>query len=136
MLITTVSASSTSWMGPRPSTSGPLSQIEASAITGMVSPMLAIAEPYARFRLVWMRPWRAARAAARVSGSSTSAAITTPTKDCGNPTAVTARSTAGDSSSASPTTATRATSSSPRLPSAAPRLGGSAWLSSSNSRFF
>ena len=34
-----------------------------------------------------MRPCRAARAAASVSGSSTKVAITTPTKDCGNPAA-------------------------------------------------
>ena len=41
--------------------------------------MLAIAEPKARLKLVWIRSRRAARAAARVSGSSTSSAITTPT---------------------------------------------------------
>jgi hypothetical protein len=33
------------WVAPRPRTSGPSSQIEATAIAGIVSPMLAIAEP-------------------------------------------------------------------------------------------
>lgn len=113
-----------------------MSQIDASAIVGMVSPMLAIAEPYARFRLIWMRPFRADRAAASVSGSSTSAAMITPTNDCGRPATMTACSTAGDSSSARPTTATRAQSSSTRLLSACRLLGGSAWLSSSNTRFW
>ena len=45
MLTTAVRASSTICTGPRPSSSGPSSQIEATAIAGMVSPMLAIAEP-------------------------------------------------------------------------------------------
>lgn len=44
-LTTTVSASSTMWTGPRPSSSGPESHTEASAIDGMVRPMLAMAEP-------------------------------------------------------------------------------------------
>ena len=38
-------ASSTIRVGPRPRVSGPSSQIEAIAIAGIVSPMLAIAEP-------------------------------------------------------------------------------------------
>ena len=41
--------------------------------------------------------------------------MTTPTNDCGKPTAATPASMAGDSTFASPTTATSATSSSPRL---------------------
>ncbi len=48
---------------------------------GMVSPMLAMADPKARLRLVWIRSRLAAREAASVSGSSTSRAITTPTND-------------------------------------------------------
>ena len=48
-------------------------------MAGMVRPMLAIAEPSARFRLVCTRSRRAARTAARVSGSSTSRAMITPT---------------------------------------------------------
>ena len=59
MLTTTVSASSTIWVGPRPSSSGPSSQIEHGD-AGMVRPMLAIAEPSARFRLIWIRLRRAA----------------------------------------------------------------------------
>ena len=62
----------------------------------MVRPMLAIAEPSARFRLVCTRSRRAARTAAMVSGSSTSSAITTPTTACGSPAAATADSIAGD----------------------------------------
>ena len=38
-------SSSTISVSPRPSASGPSSQIEATAIVGMVRPMLAIAEP-------------------------------------------------------------------------------------------
>ncbi|CKT98817.1 Uncharacterised protein [Mycobacterium tuberculosis] len=104
-------------------------------MVGMVSPILAIAEPYARLRLVCRRPCRAARAAASVSGNSTSVAMTTPTKDCGNPAAETTSSMTGDSTLARPTTATKATSSNPRLSSAARVLGGSAWLSSSTAPF-
>jgi hypothetical protein len=33
------------WVAPRPSTSGPSSQIEATAITGIVRPIDAMAEP-------------------------------------------------------------------------------------------
>jgi hypothetical protein len=100
-------------------------------MTGMVSPMLAIADPKARLRLIWIRSPSAARAAARVSGSRTSKAITTPTNDCGKPAARTPASIAGDSTFASPTTATSATSSRQRLPVAAPRVGAGPWSSSS-----
>jgi hypothetical protein len=48
----TVMASSTIWVEPSPSASGPSSQIEATAIAGMVKPMLAIADPNARLKLV------------------------------------------------------------------------------------
>ncbi len=41
----TETISSTIWVSPRPSVSGPSSQIEAIAMVGMVRPMLAIAEP-------------------------------------------------------------------------------------------
>ena len=109
----------TIWVEPRPSTSGPSSQIEAIAIAGMVSPMLAIAEPKPRLRLIWTRPRRALRAAAKVSGASTSRAITTPTADCGAPIDLTPSSIAPELTLARPTTATRATSSTPKLRSAA-----------------
>ena len=103
---TTVTASNTIWVASSPNTSGPSSQIEAMAIAGMVSPMLAMAEPNARLRLVWIRSRRAAAAAASVSGSRTSKAITTPTNDGGNPTAETPAAIAGVSTLARPTTAT------------------------------
>ena len=77
------------------------SQIDATAIAGMVRPMLAIAEPSARLRLVWTRSRRAARTAASVSGSSTSSAITTPTNDCGKPGRATPDSIAGETALAS-----------------------------------
>ena len=48
-------------------------------MTGIVSPMLAIAEPYARLRLICTRLRRAARTAAIVSGSRISSAMITPT---------------------------------------------------------
>ena len=54
-------------------------------MAGMVSPMLAIAEPKARLRLTWTWLRRAERTAEIVSGRSTSSAMTTPTKDCGKP---------------------------------------------------
>ena len=64
--------------------------------------MLAIADPRARLRLIWIRLRRAARTAASVSGSSTSSAMTTPTNDGGKPTAATPASIAGDSTLARP----------------------------------
>ena len=128
---TTVTASKTIWVASSPSSSGPSSQIEATAMAGMVSPMLAMAEPKARLRLVWIRSRRAARLAASVSGSNTSSAITTPTNDGGNPTAETPALIAGVSTLARPTTATSASRSRPRLASAARLLGGSACSSAS-----
>jgi hypothetical protein len=58
---TIVSAKSTSWVGPRPSSSFPSSQIDATAMAGMVSPMLAMADPSARFTDTCVRLRRAAR---------------------------------------------------------------------------
>ena len=100
-------------------------------MAGMVSPILAIADPRARFRLVWIRSRRAARAAASVSGINTSKAMTTPTKEGGNPTASTAASIDGDSTFARPTTTTRATRSTTTLISEVRLLGGSACSSAS-----
>ena len=126
-----MSASSTICVEPRPSTSGPESQIEATAIAGMVRPMLAIAEPR-------RGSGSSARGAAERCGTrraspgiSTSSAITTPTADGGAPTAETASSIAGDSSLARPTTATSATSSSPTLVAASRSDGGAACASGS-----
>ena len=128
---TTVTANNTICVASRPRTNGPLSQIEAMAMAGMVSPMLAMADPKARLRLVWIRSRLAAREAASVSGSSTSRAITTPTNDGGKPTAATPASMAGVSTFANPTTATSASSKRPRLASALRPLGGSACSSAS-----
>lgn len=72
-------------------------------------------------------------AAASVSGSSTTRAMTTPTKLCGKPAASTACSIDGDSTFARPTTATSATTSRPRLTSAARIDGAGPWASSSSS---
>jgi hypothetical protein len=123
---TKVTASSTICVGSRPRINGPSNQMVATASAGMVRPMLAIAEPKARLRLVCKRSRRAARVAARVSGSSTSRAITTPTKDGGNPIAATPSSMAGDSTFANPTTPTSAANKRPTLADAARDVGGSA----------
>ena len=48
----TVSASSTIWVGPRPSSSGRPARCVATAMAGIVRPMLAIADPRARLRLI------------------------------------------------------------------------------------
>jgi hypothetical protein len=77
--------------------------------------MLAIAEPSARLRLVWMRSRAAARTAAMVSGSRTSRAMTTPTTACGKPALATPASIDGETPLARPTTAIRAIRSRPRL---------------------
>src|SRR5699024_10845795 len=62
-----------------------------------------------------------------VSGRSTRTAITTPTKEWGNPAAETAASIAGDSIFASPTTATSAPINTPALPSALRLRGLVTW---------
>jgi len=95
----------------------------------MVRPMLAIAEPSARLRLVCIRLRSTARTAAIDSGSRTRSAITTPTNVRGKPAAATPASIARDSTLASPTTATRATTSNARLVMAVRVDGGSAWSS-------
>ena len=101
-------------------------------MVGMVSPMLAIAEPSARLRLIWVRPRRAALSAAIDSGSSTSSAMITPTTAWGSPSRVTASSIGDDSTLARPTTATSETTSRPRLISARRSVGRSACSSSSS----
>src|SRR5688572_3346606 len=71
--------------GVQPRSSGTDSHIDTAATDGMVRPMLATAEPNARLRLIWIRSRRAARAAARVSGSRINSAMTTPTNETGSP---------------------------------------------------
>ena len=89
--------------------------------TGIVRPMLASAEPRARFMLVCRRSASAERIAARDSGMRTRSAIATPTTSGGAPASRTAASIVGESTFASPTTATSATSRSAKL---AQRLPG------------
>ena len=78
-------------------------------MAGIVSPMLAIAEPSARLKLVWMRS--RARVADRGEGLGQQDEQRDDHADrrLRGPTAATASSIAGDSILASPTTATRAT---------------------------
>jgi len=103
---------------------------DTMATAGMVRPMLASAEPSARFRLVCMRLRAAARRAANVSGSSTSKAITIPTTAAGADAACTAAPIAGESVFERPTTATSDRKSSARLVSAAALVGTEACSSS------
>ena len=82
--------------------------METTATAGMVRPMLASAEPSARFMLVCKRLSRAARKAAKPSGSNTSAAIIGTTTVFGAPACATPASTVGVRTLASPTTTTNA----------------------------
>src|SRR6516162_6218881 len=74
-LTTRVSMSSNSSLGPRPSVKGLPRVMETPATAGMVSAMLANADPRAKFMLVWRRLALAARYAASPSGRRTSLAI-------------------------------------------------------------
>ncbi len=64
---------------PQAEFEGPFEPDRDDPIAGMVSPMLAMADPKARLRLVCTPPLRALRRAVSVSAASTSNAITTPT---------------------------------------------------------
>lgn len=79
------------------------------AMAGMLSPMLASAEPNARFSEVCIRSFLAALTAARASGKSTIPAMITPTADLGAPTATTRYSTSFERSLAIKTTTPRLT---------------------------
>ena len=76
---------------------------ETIAAAGIVSPMLASAEPKARFMLVCNLLARDARNAASPSGNNTRAAITIPITLVGAPTPSARRSTVGVSTFANPT---------------------------------
>src|SRR5271165_2652807 len=89
----------------------------------MVRPMLASAEPIERLRLVWTRLAEAALTAATLSGSRTSAAMTTPRKEGGRPAAAMACSSDSDRVSASSTTAASETMSMNALTAVAGALG-------------
>ena len=86
-----------------------LKKIAIAATVGMVSPILAKAEPSAKFKLLCKRLALAARTAAKPSGRRTNIAMAIPTIVFGAPAAFTADSIAGLKSSASPTTATNET---------------------------
>ena len=92
-------------------------------MAGIVNPILARAEPNARFRLVCNRLWRAALSAARPSGSSTMPAIITPTTALGAPKRVTVASRLGARLCASATTVIRHSNSKNALAAASVLLG-------------
>ena len=87
-----------------PRLSGRLKKIAIAATVGMVNPILAKAEPRAKFKLLCRRLALAALTAANPSGRSTSKAIAIPTIVFGAPAAATPLSIAGLSNSARPTT--------------------------------
>ena len=86
-----------------------------AATAGIVRPMLASADPKAKFKLVCNLLARAAFKAAKNSGSNTKVAMTMPTTGLGAPTLATKSSTVGVNAFARPTTATRDRSSNPTL---------------------
>jgi hypothetical protein len=87
-----------------PKLSGKSKKIAIAAIVGMDKPILASAEPKARFKLLCKRLALAALTAANPSGSITNIAIAIPTIVFGAPTALTPASIAGLKSSARLTT--------------------------------
>ena len=87
-----------------PRLSGKSKKMAMAAIAGMESPILAKAEPRAKFKLLCKRFALAARTAAKPSGNRTSRAMAIPTIVLGAPAASTPASIAGLSNSASPTT--------------------------------
>ena len=131
MLTMKVSTSITRSLPLRPRTSGRSNAIEATATTGIVSPILASADPSARFMLVCSRSARAARTAANVSGSSTRIAMMIPITAFGAPATATARSIEGEIVLANPTTATSDNTMSPKLAHASATEGGVACSSGS-----
>ena len=98
-----------------PSLSGSPNRMDMAATAGIVRPMLASADPKAKFKLVCNLLARAAFKAAKLSGSNTKVAMTMPTTGLGAPTLATKSSTVGVSAFARPTTATRDRSSNPTL---------------------
>ncbi|MNR22415.1 hypothetical protein D3C85_1393640 [compost metagenome] len=100
---------------------------ETIETAGMVRPIVASADPKAKFKLVCNLFFRAALYAAKPSGSKTTAAITTPTKDFGAPAATIAFSISGASALANSTTTPKQTNRSKPLDKATFLVGGSAW---------
>ena len=109
-----------------PRLSGSLKKIAIAATVGMVKPILAKAEPKAKFRLLCKRFALAALTAANPSGINTSSAIAIPTIVLGAPAAATPLSMAGLRSSARPTTVIKDSMSSAPLTAVFVLLGLSA----------
>ena len=110
-----VSSSSTVDLPSIPSISVQPLAIDTMATAGIVRPIVASAEPSARFRLVCSWLALAARSAASPSGISTMAAMMMPTSALGAPMLATAASTDGAVALASNTTAPRQASSNSAL---------------------
>jgi hypothetical protein len=77
---------------------------DINAMVGILSPILASADPKARLSEVWISLFSAALKAANPSGSSTTPAIIIPTKDLGAPTETTRYSISLDRNFAAKTT--------------------------------
>ncbi len=101
-----------------------------TAAIGIVSPILARADPREALRLVCRRLRRAAFIAVRPSGSSTMMAMMTPTIDSGSPAFTTAAPSRGDSDFARKITTTRLTIKQNRTDEDAAIAGGSRDLQS------
>ena len=121
---------STRSLPPSPSWSGMSSNTDAAATAGIVSPMLASADPTARLRLVCSRSARAARIAARSPGAARAARwrCRSPPR-ARRPLRPRLRSPA-TASWPGPPRHTSETSSRPKLAHAAAADGGGAWTSS------
>jgi hypothetical protein len=115
VLIKSVRTSKTVSSGARPKVKDCPSIIAARLTMGIVKPMVAMAEPSARFKLVCSRFLRAARMADIPSGNRTTAATTTPTNAFGSFAAATKSSRGGERTLASKTTAKRETHNRARL---------------------
>lgn len=102
-------------------------KIAIAATVGMVKPMLAKAEPSAKFKLLCKRLAFAALTAAKPSGNKTKRAMAIPTMVFGTPAAATPLSIAGLSSSARPTTKVSERMSSRLLTVVLRLLGFCAW---------
>jgi hypothetical protein len=92
--------------------------VQTTTTVGILSPILANAEPRARLMLVWYWPRLAARIAAMPSGNKITAAIATPTNAVGKPAATIPLSITGERFLARKITTPKHKSKKPRLVSA------------------
>ena len=106
----------------KPKISGKSIIVEMIATVGMLSPILANAEPSARLMLVWNWLRLAARMAAMPSGNRITIAIATPTNAVGKPAATTALSITGERFLASKITTPKQTSNRTKLMKASVRV--------------